>query len=483
MSASTENRTEKLGGNFPRRRFLQAGMAGAAASILPGCTPVPGYGPEPPAPVSFVPGQPLPWINWAGNQYCRPALLAAPTTEVDLAEILKNAKGIVRAVGAGHSFSAVVPTDDTMISTDLLAGLISHDPVTLQAEIWAGTRMHDLGPLLAGVGQALPNMPDMDYPAMGGAIANSVHATGTTFGSMSSYVVSLALVTPKGEVIECSATKNRAVFQAARTSIGALGVVSRLRLQNQAPYNLTEVSRIENTEDVLDALAENCAKYRHYEFLPLTNSDLCATVATDLARPGDTSEGEDDPEAVNKLRQVWEAVSWAPGGRAVYDRVLQLVMGGEGATRKTGPSYQVFPHVRMVRFREMEYTVPAAAGPACVREILRTVRERRIPVCFPLEYRYVKADDIWLSMFEGQDGCCISVHQYGDIDYRAYFAEIEPIFWKYQGRPHWGKIHTLDAKRLAALYPRHWQDFHDVRKSLDPQGRLLNPHLKQIFGA
>ena len=71
--------------------------------------------------------------------------------------------------------------------------------------------------------------------------------------------------------------------------------------------------------------------------------------------------------------------------------------------------------------------------------------------------------------------------QFGDVDYRPYFAEIEPIFWKYEGRPHWGKVHTLDAKRLSALYPRHWQDFHEVREALDPQGRLLNAHLKQIF--
>ncbi len=97
--------------------------------------------------------------------------------------------------------------------------------------------------------------------------------------------------------------------------------------------------------------------------------------------------------------------------------------------------------------------------------------------------RYVKADDIWLSMFEGQDGCAISVHQYGDLDYKAIFAEIEPIFWKYAGRPHWGKIHTLDAKQLAQLYPRHWQDFQEVRRELDPQGQLMNSHLKELFGS
>lgn len=462
-----------------RRRFIQAAAAGAAVGVLPGCGP---ESTEPQSPVTFEPGKPVPWINWAGNQSCNPAFRAAPASEAELVDVLRNARGVVRAVGAGHSFSPVVPTDDTLVSTDLLAGLIGHDEALLQADIWAGTRMHDLGPILAGIGQALPNMPDMDYPAMGGAIANSVHATGTRFGSMSSYVAGLTLATPAGDLIECDATRHPAIFSAARTSVGALGVTTRLRLQNQAAFDLTEVNRIEQTDEVLESLEERCRRHRHFEFLPLTNSALCATVTTDLAKPGDRNEGVDDPQAVNTLRKVYEAVGWLPGGNALYDKVLGWAMAGEASTVRTGPSYEVFPHVRVVRFREMEYTVPADAGPACIREILRTIRENRFPMCFPLEYRLVRADDIWLSMFEGQDGCSISVHQYGDLDYKAYFALVEPIFWKYHGRPHWGKLHTLGARQLAALYPRHWQDFQEVRMTLDPQGKMINTHLKQIFG-
>jgi FAD/FMN-containing dehydrogenase len=158
-------------------------------------------------------------------------------------------------------------------------------------------------------------------------------------------------------------------------------------------------------------------------------------------------------------------------------------MADAADTVRTGPSWRVFPHARVIRFREMEYMVSAEAGPACLREILRTIREKSIPVCFPLEYRVVAADDLWLSMFQGRASACIAVHQFADLDYQRYFAEIEPIFWKYQGRPHWGKLHTLDAKRLAALYPKHWQDYQEVRRSLDPQGRMLNLYLKQILGA
>lgn len=467
-----------------RRNVLKSTLAiGVAVAIgrTVGCGP---KSTEPQSPIAFDPDKPLPWINWAGNQSCVPRWRSSPATEEQLVDALKAANGTVRAVGSGHSFSAVVPTNDTLISTDLLSGLISHDPTKLQATLLAGTRLNAMGPLLHSIGQAVPNMPDMDYPALGGAIANSVHATGNSFGSMSSYVTGLKLATVSGDLVECSEQKNPQIFQAARTSIGALGIVSEITLQNIPAYNLTEVNKIEKLEDVLDSLEERCKTHRHFEFFPIPYASICVTVATDIAKQDDATIGVDDPQAVNTLREVFDAVSWIPVvGEGVYDTILSTVLAGDAETVRTGASFRVFPHTRVVRFREMEYTVPAEVGPACLGEIMQAIKDKNLPLTFPLEYRYVKADDIWLSMFEGQDGCSISIHQFGDLDYKQPFAELEPIFWKYGGRPHWGKLHTLDAERLAKLYPNHWQDFQEVRRQLDPKGKLMNKHLKEIFGS
>jgi FAD/FMN-containing dehydrogenase len=84
-------------------------------------------------------------------------------------------------------------------------------------------------------------------------------------------------------------------------------------------------------------------------------------------------------------------------------------------------------------------------------------------------------------MFEGRDSCAISVHQHYQMDHHNFFAAIEPIFWKYQGRPHWGKLHSLNARTLQALYPR-WDEFVRVRQALDPGGKFLNGHLSTILG-
>ena len=48
------------------------------------------------------------------------------------------------------------------------------------------------------------------------------------------------------------------------------------------------------------------------------------------------------------------------------------------------------------------------------------------------------------------------------------------------GRPHWGKMHTLDAARLRELYPR-FGDFVRIRDEVDPDGRFTNPYLDRVL--
>ena len=73
------------------------------------------------------------------------------------------------------------------------------------------------------------------------------------------------------------------------------------------------------------------------------------------------------------------------------------------------------------------------------------------------------------------------MHQYHKQPYKELFAGVEDIFRRYEGRPHWGKLHTLGAADFETLYPK-WNEFQDVRRRLDPTGKFLNVHLKQIFG-
>lgn len=423
------------------------------------------------------------WTNWAGNQHCYPQQTLAPTSEGELAQQLANAKGKVRAVGAGHSFSAVVPTNDTLISTDLLTGLESFDSTTHQATLLAGTRLYDASRLLDSVGQAFINLPDMDYPSLAGAVVNSVHGTGINYSSMSAYVSALNLVTPQGEILECSAHKNADLFQAARCCVGSLGIISKMTVDNVPSLNLTERTEMADVYEVLENIDQHFASHRNFELFAFPLTSRCAVIKTDEAKPTDKNAGEEDAGLLNDLKLLYQTAGRVPLlGPRLYEGVIAALEPADGKVMtKTGKSYEVLCHKRMVRFREMEYTVAVEDGPACLKEILATIKKKKLPLNFPIEYRHVKRDDIWLSMFQGQDGASISIHQHADWQYQAAFAEIEAIFHKYNGRPHWGKLHTLNRQQLADLYPQHWQDFQTIRQALDPQGKMLNAHLNKVF--
>lgn len=422
----------------------------------------------------------IPWHNWSGAQVCIPAARLAPNDEAELAGLLKAAKGPVRAVGSGHSFSALVPTDGTLVSLSSMSGMISSDAEKLQSEFWAGTRVADMGEPLKKAGLAMPNMADIDYQTIAGAIATSTHGTGPKFGSYSTQVAGLRLVTASGEVLDLDAQHHPELFNAARVALGSLGIVSRVRLQNRKAFRLRQKQWVQKTEELLEDIDKLVRENDHFEFNAIIHSDVAVAQTQNETTETVTlaKAGGGDGDALGKLAAVDTYFRNSPNAQA---SILNFMVKHIDFPDVVDDSYKVFANVRDQRFNEMEYEVPAAAGPACVREVIKTIREQNLRGFIPIEYRYVKGDDILLSMFSGRDTCAISVHQFYDLDYHNFFAQIEPIFWKYEGRPHWGKLHTLNAAQFSKLYPR-FKEFLDIRQSLDPTGKFLNAHLRSVFG-
>lgn len=462
-----------MGQPFSRRQLLQRASLLGALLALPGR----GLWAEP----AGAP-RPMPWRNWSGAQSCLPLERLAPRDLDELVQVIRRAPGKIRPVGSGHSFSALVPTDGTLLSLSHFAGLLEHDARALQAEFGGGTPMSQMGAPLQAVGQALVNMADIDYQTLAGAIATSTHGTGIEFGSYSTQVCGLQLVSASGEVLDCSRDNNPALFDAARVSLGALGVVTRVRLQNRTAYRLRERQWIARTEELLEDVDNLKRDHQHWEMLVVTHSDYALAVALNETEDPATPPLAPDEEGGNGFIGLIEGLDkhlsdYPELRRSLLNNLRHLASFED----RVGASHEVFANVRNVRFNEMEYSVPAEHGPACLREILKRIDDGNLRTWFPIEYRYIKADDIPLSMFEGRDSCAISVHQHYAMDYHNFFAAIEPIFWKYQGRPHWGKLHSLGARQLQALYPR-WQEFTEVRQALDPQGRFVNAHLAGLFG-
>lgn len=453
-----------------RREFLAAVSAAGSLAAMP-------------AAASAVACRPrrVQWRNWSGAQHCLPDARIAPASEDELAARIRAAK-MLRPVGSGHSFSGLVPTDGTLVSLGRLQGMYDADPAKQLAEFGAGTLLSRTGEPLKAQGMALENMPDIDYQSLGGALATSTHGTGITRGSMSTQVVGLRLIAANGDVIDCDANNRADIFDAARVSLGALGVISRYTMQCRSAFRLHERSWIAKTEELLEDIDNLVAGNQHWEMQVVTHSDYAMAVALNETEQPATGSGEEEDEGGNAYVTLLQMMyKYGRNHPNVRRKFMNLVASQITFDERVADSFSIFANVRNVRFNEMEYQVPADAGPDCLREILAAIKKYNLPTWFPIEYRYVKGDDITLSQFHGRDSASISIHQYYELDYHEYFAAIEPIFWKYEGRPHWGKVHSLNARQLGALYPR-WNEFLAVREALDPQGKFLNGHLRSVLG-
>ncbi|MDX1733196.1 MAG: D-arabinono-1,4-lactone oxidase [Halioglobus sp.] len=443
------------------------------ATAVAGAAPLPGLA------AATGAGKRLPWRNWSGSQQCLPLTRTAPASVAELQELVASSAGVIRPVGAGHSFTALVPTDDTIVSLARMSGVIDHDPQTLQATVWAGSRLGELGQPLDDIGQALVNMPDIDEQALGGCLGTATHGTGATLGCMPTFVRGLQIVDATGQLHDCSADKNPDLFQAALVSLGALGIITQVRLQNIAPYRLRRETHWRSFDEIIETAEDLADTHRNFEFFYIPFSGMGFTDAHDItAEPIGSTEKMDTNEGAEDLRLARDLMQRVP-------RLRQLVLGGYMRTLDSEvtveKSFRNYASERNLRFNEMEYHLPREHGLTALQEIREALEKNHNEVFFPIEFRYVRQDDIWLSPFYGRETCSIAVHRYFDEDFRPYFKTIEPIFRKYDGRPHWGKLNNLTRQDFAALYP-HWDDFVEVRRQYDPDGRFLNPYLRSLFG-
>lgn len=450
-----------------RRLFLKAGAMATAAGLLAGR-------------VQAAPVQPRPfrWKNWSEVQQCQAQSLATPADEQALSDLLRKASGTVRCVGAGHSFTPLVPTNGTIVSLERLTGVLSHDKATMTATMRAGTRLAAISRQLDGSGLALHNLPDIDLQSLAGAISTGTHGTGANLQAMHADVLALRLVTPQGDVVEWDYVRHPEQMAAARVSLGSLGVITQATMRVVPSFSLHRKVWLRPLGEMLEQAGELARKHRHFEFYYLPFTGYAAAIVHDEYKGSDVVvPHSQDEKMLTDLRKLRDWLGRFPNLRRwTAGKLIDEDLTEEAKNQ----SWKLLSTVRPTRFNETEYHVPREAGIACVKEIIATL-EKRNEVYFPMEFRFVKGDDAWLSPFHLRDSCSIAVHAAHGEAYDYLVGELGPIFRKHGGRPHWGKLHNLGAKELATLYPR-WKDFLALRQQMDPQGRLLNPHLRSIFG-
>jgi len=429
------------------------------------------------------------WENWARTERATPRRVERPVDAAGIAEAVRRAVGdglSVRAVGAGHSFTGAAVADGVQLdlgATGRFERVVPQPDGSAHVTIGAGIRLRDLAAGLAARGLAMENMGDIDHQSLAGAVSTGTHGTGGRLRGLAAQVVGVRLVTAAGEVLELGPGDE--AFELARLGLGAAGVLAAVTLRAVPAFRLEAREEPLPLDDVLEGLDELVDGNDHFEFYWFCHTRRALTkrnnrVPDDVDRPLSPVRGWLDDELLsNGAFGVLNRVATA-APRAV--RTLNAISAHAlGARVYTAPSHDVFVSPRRVRFREMEYAVPREAVRGVLAEIDSWTRAHAAEVPFPVEVRFAAADDLWLSTATGRATAYVAVHQYWRMPHEAYFDAVERIVAQVDGRPHWGKLHSLTAPRLAELYPR-MADARRVRAALDPGGVFANAYVDRVLG-
>jgi FAD/FMN-containing dehydrogenase len=390
------------------------------------------------------------WSNWSGSLRFAPNQTRAPEDEEQLAHLVRRAAqagASVRVVGSGHSSSSLVATSDILVSLEHLRTIRGRDGEPGEVTIGGGVTLDQAGKALLERGLACANLGDIDSQTVAGAIGTGTHGTGLGLPTIAAHLVGGHLVTGTGDIVGFGIEDDPERVRALRVSLGVLGIVTALRLRLVPAFRLRKRQWCARTDDCVLHFAALATAHRHVDFYWYPRSDEVKIRTMDPA--------DDAPADVPFARLLGEEIGW---------------------------SNEVIPNTRQLRFEEMEYALPLERGLACFAEVRdRTIARWRHLAGWRVLYRTVAPDDTYLSMASGRPTATISLHQNNTLPFWPFFRDIEPIFRAHEGRPHWGKQHTLRAPELRPLYPM-WDRFLDARQHVDPAGVFLTPYLRTLLG-
>jgi len=390
------------------------------------------------------------WVNWSGSLRFSPSRIERPGSEEEVRQIVKRSceRGeVIRPVGAGHSSTPIIETEDVLLSLDGYRGLVGYDEERCQATVRAGTTLKEAGGFLADVGMAFHTLGDINVQTVVGAICTGTHGSGKSLKNLASILIGGRMVTAQGEIMEFS-QQDEDLLRAMRVSLGALGIFTEVKLQLVPSYSLRRQEWCSTIDSCLENLHDLIESNRHFDFYWYPRSDRVKLRTYNL--PG-------------------ESYADLPYAELVEDR--------------TGASHLVIPKVRTLRFNEMEYFLPLENAVDCFEEVRRRVKnDHRREVAWRVLFRTITPDDAYLSGSYGRETATIALLHNASLPFWRYFQDLEPVLLEYGGRPHWAKKHTLRARDLRALYPE-WDTFVRIREKLDPQGVFLSPYLRGLLEA
>ena len=427
------------------------------------------------------------WTNWSRLSTAHPTQEVSPHDAGEVVDAVLAARHqnlTVKMPGTGHSFTDIAITDGLLLRPGGLRGIVAVDKDAMTVTALAGTTLAELNGALEKLDLTLHNMGDIDEQTVAGAISTGTHGTGGQRASLSAQVSGLELVTGQGELMRADAQQNPEVLDAARLGLGALGILTAVTFDVEPMFTLEAHESPMLWDEGLDRFEELATGNHHFEMYWFPHTERLLTKRNNRTL--------DEPEPLSRMKHWLDdeflsnrVFGWANriGNRrpGLVRRINDISGRALSERRYSDVPHKVFTSRRTVVFREMEYAVPRAVAREALRDVRSTIEKNDWTISFPIEIRVCPADDVPLSTAYQRDSVYLAFHMNAQTDHTAYFRGVEDVLRGYDGRPHWGKLHTRTAEDLEPAYPR-WADFQAIRERLDPDRLFTNAYLDRVLG-
>lgn len=432
------------------------------------------------------------WQNWNENLECT-ADLYRPRDLSQLREAVRRAasNGRIRPVGNSCAWSPLVPTRGSLLGLEKLNRVreVNRSGPLPTIKVETGASMREVVRYTKQHGITLISPTIFQGISIGGAIAVAAHGTGLETSTMSDEVVALTLVDARGDVHELTAADGE-LFNAARCSLGALGIVHDVTLRCWPEFHLHVEDRLIPRDQVLAGIDDILATYEFVElyWFPFNDTMWCKLMSR-------TTEPDDPTTFAQRVKFVFDYALTFLSCRAIIPLVARAAPELTPAFMKLAPTFAMTPGVtvepasREFHYQQaypkcwdMSYGVPLADSAEAWRRTMALIeqfgRDDKYPVNMVVHCRFIGPSAALLAPAYGRAICDIEVV----TDQNT--PGIEPFYdaWAREmlhipgARPHWGK-YLLHAREVRARYPK-MDAFLAHRRDLDPHGVFLNEWLE-----
>lgn len=423
------------------------------------------------------------WTSWNENLTYNYKNLYSVTTEEELQSLIAKTKK-VRFYGTKQSSADIAAGVDTLIDVSKYNKIIAYNDSERTITVQSGIILGDMLDAIEAKGWCIPCLPDINTITVGGALATGTH--GTSGKLLSEYMTHCRLVLADSTIKDIH--EEDELMDAIKVSLGVLGIMSTITFTCEPIYTLHVKEGPENDSDWLPKIKERLKTHDFLRILWLPHTDKGYVITGDKIDPNTEIKEDLGPSYLKHRRSaskiLYKYTHVFPWITAIANKLLYRGFFSSTKEHK-GSLYQAtVTKSRGSTLELAEWAISLDKFPTVFNELKTEINKwtNKSFIHIPMDVRFVYKDTTWLSYAYKEDIVtmgCVSRNANTADTYEA-FKSIEKIFLKHGGKPHWGKRFMAKDNELSKVYEK-WEDFKQLRTTLDPTNKFLNPYLTQLF--